>query len=82
MNWCTCIASSFLSQFVVASQKATARNFTVMLNLNLYLKRIAYQGPLTPNLATLTALHRAHLQTIIYENLDIHLGRAPTLSDE
>ncbi|MFN8492577.1 MAG: arylamine N-acetyltransferase [Caldilineaceae bacterium] len=50
-----------------------------MLNLDLYLARIAYQGSLAPNLATLTALHRAHLQAIIYENLDIHFGRPLTL---
>jgi N-hydroxyarylamine O-acetyltransferase len=37
-----------------------------------YLKRINYTGDVKPDLATLTALHRAHLLTIPYENLDIH----------
>ncbi len=37
-----------------------------------YLKRIQYTGDVKPDLSTLTALHRAHLLTIAYENLDIH----------
>jgi len=37
-----------------------------------YLKRIDYTGDVKSDLATLTALHRAHLLAIPYENLDIH----------
>ena len=37
-----------------------------------YFKRIGYTGDVKPDLATLTAIHRAHLLTIPYENLDIH----------
>jgi N-hydroxyarylamine O-acetyltransferase len=44
-----------------------------------YLARVAYQGPLTADLPTLRALHRAHLLAIPYENLDIHLGRELSL---
>jgi len=44
------------------------------MNLDAYLDRIGYHGSLDPTLATLTAIHRAHLTTIPYENLDIHLG--------
>jgi N-hydroxyarylamine O-acetyltransferase len=44
------------------------------MNLDSYLKRIRYEGELTPDLATLTGIHRAHLINIAYENLDIHLG--------
>ncbi len=40
-----------------------------------YLARVGYDGPLTPSVETLRALHRAHLLSISYENLDIHLGR-------
>jgi N-hydroxyarylamine O-acetyltransferase len=40
-----------------------------------YLARVGYDGPLTPSVGTLRALHRAHLLSISYENLDIHLGR-------
>ncbi len=35
--------------------------------------------PLKPNLESLRALHRAHLQAISYENLDVQLGRPVTI---
>lgn len=44
-----------------------------------YMDRVGYDGPLTPTVGTLRALHRAHLTAIPYENLDIHLGRRLTL---
>lgn len=44
------------------------------MNLAAYLKRIAYEGELSPTVETLFALHKAHLHAIPYENLDIHLG--------
>lgn len=50
--------------------------------LNAYLRRINYAGPLAPSRATLFALHRAHLISIPYENLDIHLGERLTLDFE
>src|SRR6187397_3354830 len=40
-----------------------------------YLQRINYRGEQTPTAATLRELHRAHLLTVPFENLDIHLGR-------
>jgi N-hydroxyarylamine O-acetyltransferase len=40
-----------------------------------YLARIAHAGPVAPDAATLRALHRAHLDAVPFENLDIHLGR-------
>ncbi len=46
-----------------------------LLDLDAYFARIGYAGPRTPNLATLTALHRAHVRAIPFEYLDIHLGR-------
>ena len=49
------------------------------MNLAVYLARIGYEGGLEPTLTTLTNLHRAHLFSIPYENLDIHLGRPLTL---
>ena len=51
------------------------------LALDRYLERIGYTGARHPDRATLTALHRAHLHAIPYENLDIHLGR-PLVLDE
>jgi N-hydroxyarylamine O-acetyltransferase len=47
--------------------------------LRAYCARVGYAGPLEPTSATLAAIHRAHLLTIPYENLDIHLGRPLTL---
>jgi N-hydroxyarylamine O-acetyltransferase len=46
------------------------------MNLEAYLKRIDLHGvPLEPTLEVLNAVQRAHLNAILYENLDIHLGR-------
>ena len=44
-----------------------------------YLDRIHYQDPVEPTLDVLRAVHRAHVLSIPYENLDIHLGRPLTL---
>jgi N-hydroxyarylamine O-acetyltransferase len=52
-----------------------------MIDVDAYLKRIAYAGALEPTLGTLRALHRAHLYSVPFENLDIHLGR-PIVLDE
>jgi len=46
-----------------------------MLDLTAYLDRIGYTGPATPTLETLRRLHRAHLLTVPFENLDIPVGR-------
>jgi N-hydroxyarylamine O-acetyltransferase len=45
------------------------------LDLTAYLARVGYDGPLSPDLETLTALSRAHIAAIPFENLDILLGR-------
>jgi N-hydroxyarylamine O-acetyltransferase len=44
-------------------------------NLQTYLSRIGWDGPLDATLATLTALMRAHMRAIPFENLDVLLGR-------
>lgn len=49
------------------------------MNVDDYLSHIGYHGPRRPDLATLTAVHRAHLTAISYENLDIHLDRVLSL---
>ena len=43
--------------------------------LDAYLARIGLRGPCEPTLETLVALHRAHMLSVPFENLDIHLGR-------
>src|SRR6185503_3263469 len=48
------------------------------MELQAYLDRIGHSGPVRPDLATLKALHRAHLKAISYENLDVQLGRRVT----
>jgi N-hydroxyarylamine O-acetyltransferase len=45
------------------------------MDVQAYLQRIDYQGSLTPDIDLLRSLHRAHLFTVPFENLDIHLGR-------
>lgn len=46
-----------------------------LLDLDAYLARIGFTGALEPTGATLAALHRAHVATIPFENLDVFLGR-------
>ena len=48
------------------------------MDLKAYCDRIGFRGPLRPDLATLIALHRAHLQAVPYENIDVQLGRPLT----
>ena len=47
----------------------------------LYLARIGYDGPLAPTAPVLRELHRRHLFSVPFENLDIHIGR-PIVVDE
>ena len=49
------------------------------MKLDDYLARIEYQGPVAPTLACLSEVHRQHLLTIPYEDLDVQLGRALNL---
>jgi len=42
--------------------------------LSVYLNRINYHGDVRPDPDTLKKVHRAHLYSIPYENLDIHTG--------
>lgn len=52
------------------------------MNVEAYLKRMNYRGPLDPSAATLRELHKAHLLSIPFENLDNHLGRKIVLDEE
>jgi N-hydroxyarylamine O-acetyltransferase len=45
------------------------------MDVHPYLQRIDYQGSLTLDISLLRTLHRAHLFTVPFENLDILLGR-------
>jgi N-hydroxyarylamine O-acetyltransferase len=44
-------------------------------DLDVYLERIDYRGTPEPTLATLQGVHRAHLASIPFENIDVRLGR-------
>jgi N-hydroxyarylamine O-acetyltransferase len=44
------------------------------MDVDAYLRRIEYNGPREPAAATLHSLHRQHLFTVPFENLDITLG--------
>lgn len=52
------------------------------MNVNSYLRRINYSGPLTPAADTLRRLQVAHLLTVPFENLSIHWGEPIVLDDE
>jgi N-hydroxyarylamine O-acetyltransferase len=45
------------------------------MHIDNYLKRIGLDRPTRPDLASLVAIHRAHLLAIPYENLDVQLRR-------
>jgi N-hydroxyarylamine O-acetyltransferase len=45
------------------------------LDLDAYLKRIDYPGPMRPTVAVLEAIHLAHATHIPFESLDVLLGR-------
>ncbi len=49
------------------------------MDVGKYLDRIGINRPVERTLAGLTALHRAHLRAISYENLDVQLGRRVTI---
>jgi len=52
------------------------------LNVDDYLKRIGLNQAPGVNLQGLTAIHRAHMTAIPYENLDVMLGRPVDISPE
>ena len=51
------------------------------MNVAAYLARIRYSEPIDPSPETLRQLHLAHLYSVPFENLDIHLGRKITCDE-
>ena len=47
----------------------------IKLNVENYLKRISFLNEIQINLYTLTEMHKNHLQSIPFENLDVHYGK-------
>jgi N-hydroxyarylamine O-acetyltransferase len=52
------------------------------VNPSAYLDRLGYTGPTQPTATVLRELHRAHLLTVPFENLDIALGRKIVCDEE
>lgn len=52
------------------------------MNVKAYLDRIGYRGSIEPTAETLRGLHRAHMYTVPFENLDIFGGRRHLTLDE
>ena len=52
------------------------------MNVPAYLRRIGYSGPITATLETLRSIHRAHLETVPFENLDISFKRPIVLDQD
>ncbi len=52
------------------------------MNVDAYLERIGYHGPLSPTAETLRRLHVAHLLSVPFENLSIHWRETIQLDDE
>jgi N-hydroxyarylamine O-acetyltransferase len=52
------------------------------MDIDAYLSRIKYSGPKDPTEETLRKIHRAHVLTVPFENLDIFLGRTIILDNE
>ena len=50
-------------------------SYSHTMNVPAYLARIGYTGPVTPTAEVLRALHRAHMLSVPFENLDISRGR-------
>lgn len=49
------------------------------MKLSAYLDRVGFEGTPRPDRDTLRRLHRAHVERIPYENLDVQLGRPVSL---
>lgn len=52
------------------------------MNIQTYLTRIEYQGSLEPNLQNLSALQKAHMRTVPFENLSVHYKQPILLNEE
>ena len=57
-------------------------SYSHTMNVPAYLARIGYAGPVTPTAEALRALHRAHMLSVPFENLDIARGRKLVVDQE
>ena len=66
---------------MVDTSAARPQDLPARPHVTAYLERIGHAGPAAPTAEALRTLHLAHLLTIPFENLDIHLGRPITLDE-
>jgi len=52
------------------------------IDIAAFLRRIGYDGPTAPTIDNLRALHRSHLLSVPFENVDIHLGKRIVLDEQ
>ena len=52
------------------------------MQLQSYLDRIGYAGPVRADFKTLAQIHKHHLMNIPYENIDVQFGRTVSLNIE
>ena len=52
------------------------------MDVQTYLERIGFDRPVQADVETLFGLHRTHLLTVPFENLDIHLGKPISLTQQ
>ena len=52
------------------------------MKLQRYLGRIEFRGSVEPNFGTLAAIHKAHVCSVPFENLDVQLGRPQSVRIE
>lgn len=53
-----------------------------MVDLDAYFARIGYDGPRTPTLEVLGALHARHTASIVFEDIDVQLDRGVDIAPE
>lgn len=68
------------NQYQIATPYQSGQWDAQSLDLDAYLRRIGFSDPLRPSLDTLRELQRAHLNAIVFENIDVILG-IPILID-
>lgn len=67
---------------VAVQATATCNAGGVSLDVDRYLERIGFDGPLRVDLATLTALQLAHLRAVPFEALEVFAGRRVHADDD
>ncbi|RKP48214.1 arylamine N-acetyltransferase family protein [Trinickia fusca] len=65
----------------IADQKRWNEKVSTRMNIEAYLARINFHSTPEPNKSGLSALQYAHMLSVPFENLDVHLGRKIVLDE-